>query len=105
MIRMSCWRLVAPLIALALAADASAQELWRLKYNHPGLVVDLGVGLWAFPLPMDFDGDGDLDLVVSCPDRPSNGTYFFENPGSESGSKMPVFRPGVRIGPGHQFIR
>jgi hypothetical protein len=54
---------------------------------------------------MDFDGDGDLDLVVSCPDRPSNGTYFFENPGSESGGKMPVFKPGVRIGPGHHFIR
>jgi FG-GAP-like repeat len=84
---------------------AFSQELTRLKYNHPGLVVDLGVGLWAFPLPMDFDGDGDLDLVVSCPDRPSNGTYFFENPGANSTAKMPIFRPGVRIGPGHQFIR
>lgn len=86
-------------------AFASAQELMRLKYNHPGLVVDLGVGLWAFPLPMDFDGDGDLDLVVSCPDRPRNGTYFFENPGVNSAAKMPIFKPGVRIGPGHQFIR
>lgn len=76
-----------------------------LRYNHPGLVVDLGVGLWAFPLPMDFDGDGDLDLVVSCPDKPSNGTYFFENPGGDSRDKLPVFKPGVRIGPGHQFIR
>ena len=54
-------------------------ELERLKYNHPGLIVDLGVGLWAWPLPMDFDGDGDLDLVVNCPDKPSNGVYFFEN--------------------------
>jgi len=84
---------------------AFSQELTRLKYNHPGLVVDLGVGLWAFPLPMDYDGDGDLDLVVSCPDKPSNGTYFFENPGANSTAKMPIFRPGVRIGPGHQFIR
>jgi hypothetical protein len=83
---------------------ANAQDLVPLKYNHPGLVVDLGVGLWAFPLPMDFDGDGDLDLVVSCPDKPSNGTYFFENPGP-AGTKMPVFKPGVRIGPGHHFIR
>jgi len=83
----------------------SAQDLARLKYNHPGLAVDLGVGLWAFPLPMDFDGDGDLDLVVSCPDRPSNGTYFFENPGANSATKMPVFKPGVRIGEGHHFIR
>jgi hypothetical protein len=85
--------------------SATSQELTPLKYNHPGLVVDLGVGLWAFPLPMDFDGDGDLDLVVSCPDKPSNGTYFFENPGGELAGKMPVFKPGVRIGPGHQFIR
>ena len=83
---------------------ANAQDLVPLKYNHPGLVVDLGVGLWAFPLPMDFDGDGDFDLVVSCPDKPSNGTYFFENPGP-AGSKMPVFKSAVRIGPGHQFIR
>ena len=70
-------------------------DLERLPYNHPGLTVDLGVGLWAWPLPMDYDGDGDLDLVVSCPDKPYNGTYFFENPGT--GGKMPVFKPGVRI--------
>ncbi len=45
----------------------------RLLCNHPGLVVDLGVGLYAFPMPMDRDGDGDLDLVVSCLDRHFNG--------------------------------
>ena len=45
--------------------------------------VDLGVGLWAWPLPMDFDRDGDLDLVVSCPDKPSNGLWFFENPSQD----------------------
>jgi hypothetical protein len=80
-----------------------AQELTPLKYNHPGLVVDLGVGLWAWPMPMDFDDDGDYDLVVSCPDKPSNGTYFFENPGGDE--KLPVFKPAVRIGPGHHNIR
>src|SRR5687767_6837724 len=89
--------------ASSLEPQACAQDLTPLKYNHPGLTVDLGVGLWAFPLPMDFDGDGDLDLVVSCPDKPSNGTYFFENPGGES--KLPVFKPAVRIGPGHHNIR
>jgi hypothetical protein len=90
-------------VSLALAAKLAAQELVPLRYNHPGLAVDLGVGLWAFPMPMDYDGDGDLDLVVSCPDKPSNGTYFFENPGT--GGAMPVFKPAVKIGPGHHFIR
>jgi hypothetical protein len=90
-------------VSLTLAARLAAQELVPLQYNHPGLTVDLGVGLWAFPLPMDYDGDGDLDLVVSCPDKPSNGTYFFENPGT--GGSMPVFKPAVKIAPGHHFIR
>lgn len=73
-------------------------ELRRLKYNNPGLVVDLGVGLWAWPLPMDFDQDGDYDLVVSCPDKPYNGTYFFENTSGDV--KLPVFKSGVRISKG-----
>ncbi len=77
-----------------------------LPYNHPGLVVDLGVGLWAWPLPMDFDGDGDLDLVVNCPDKPSNGTYFFENAsGDTAKNKMPVFKPGRRISKGLQNVQ
>jgi len=82
--------------------DSSA-AFERIKYNHPGLIVDLGVGLWAWPLPMDYDGDGDFDLIVSCPDKPYNGTYFFEN--TDGNVKMPVFQPGVRIGPGHRNIR
>jgi hypothetical protein len=80
-----------------------AQKLRMLEYNHPGLVVDLGVGLWAWPLPMDFDGDGDHDLVVSCPDKPYNGTYWFEN--ITGNVKLPVFKPAVRIGNGHRNIR
>lgn len=76
------------------ARGESGSKLNRLKFNNPGLVVDLGVGLWAWPMPLDYDGDGDLDLVVSCPDVPYNGTYFFENPG---GGKLPAFRRGVRI--------
>ncbi len=73
-----------------------AVGLERLKYNHPGLVVDLGVGLWGMPLPMDFDGDGDNDLLVSCPDTPYNGFYFFEN--ISGNVKFPVFKPAVRLG-------
>lgn len=72
------------------------QAMDRLKYNHPGLHVDLGVGLWAWPLPMDWDGDGDLDLIVSCPDKPYNGVYFFENTGDDP--KLPVFKKAKRIG-------
>jgi hypothetical protein len=69
-----------------------------LKYNHPGLTVDLGVGLWAWPIPMDYDGDGRYDLVVSCPDAPYKGVYFFKNTGDDP--KMPTFAPGTRIGKG-----
>ncbi len=45
----------------------AAGALQQLPYNHLGLVVDLGVGLWAWPVPWDVDSDGDFDLLVSCP--------------------------------------
>lgn len=93
-----------PSLILLLAACTNGSALERLQYNHPGLKVDLGVGLWAWPLPVDYDGDGDLDLVVSCPDKPYNGTYFFENPGTGD-SKMPVFKPGKRISKGLTNVR
>ncbi|MCA9179387.1 MAG: exo-alpha-sialidase [Planctomycetales bacterium] len=94
-------RLFAALFLTLVATKIHAQDDWRLRplaYNHPGLKVDLGVGLWAWPLPVDYDGDGDLDLLVSCPDKPSNGVYFFENPTGDPHNKLPVFRPGVRLG-------
>lgn len=89
-------------------ADVSAigvprAGLDRLKYNNPGLVVDLGVGLWAWPVPCDADGDGDMDLIVSCPDKPYNGTYLFENPSGGQkgrGDKNPVFKPARRLSTG-----
>ena len=79
-----------------LAGATSAQDFERVQFNHPGLEVDLGVGLWAWPLPIDWDGDGDMDLVISCPDVPFSGTYFFENP-SDGKVKMPVFKAPVKI--------
>jgi hypothetical protein len=91
------------IIFLVNVTSAGSGTFERLKYNNPGLVVDLGVGLWAWPLPMDYDGDGDYDLVVCCPDKPYNGTYFFENTGGNI--KMPVFRPAVKVGMGHRNIR
>jgi hypothetical protein len=75
-----------------------AQEIGEfkiVKYNNPGATSYVGVGLWAWPLPLDYDGDGDLDLLVSCPDKPFNGLYFFEN---KSGESFPVFEPPVRLG-------
>lgn len=72
----------------------AAEGLERLRYNHPRLVVDLGVGLWAWPIPCDADGDGDYDLIVSCPDKPSNGVWLFENAtGDTVRNKLPVFKP------------
>ena len=80
--------------AFLLMGPTHATDLERIKYNNPGLKVDLGVGLWAWPMPVDWDGDGDLDLVVDSPCKPYNGIWFFENPG---GSKTPVFKAGKRL--------
>ena len=88
---------------LVQAALASEETLVRIKYNNPGLEVDLAVGLWAWPLPMDFDGDGDFDLVVDCPDRPYNGIWFFEN--KQGNVKMPVFESAVRISKGTHNVQ
>ena len=107
------WRIIAVLTTILLCSCSqtnkskesdgeSASNLVPVMYNNPGLTADLGVGLWAWPMPMDFDDDGDLDLVVSCPDKPYNGTYFFENPDGDVA--MPVFLPPVRIGEGMKNI-
>jgi hypothetical protein len=75
-----------------------AQSLVPLRYNQADLHVDLGVGLWAWPLPMDADGDGDFDLLVSCPDKPSNGIWFFENTtGDTAKNPLPIFKPARRL--------
>ena len=85
----TCW------FTLVICSLCLADGLEPLRYNNPGLVVDLGVGLWAWPVPCDADGDGDFDLIVSCPDKPSNGVWVFENAtGDTAKNKMPVFRPG-----------
>jgi hypothetical protein len=75
---------------------ASGQGLKEMiiKQNNPGLSVDLAVGLWAVPLPMDYDRDGRMDLVISCPDTPYKGIYFFKNIGTTS---APYFAPAVRL--------
>lgn len=87
------------LATLLLCLSAHADErMSQLKYNNPGLLVDLGVGLWAWPLPMDFNDDGLMDLVVACTDKPSNGVYVFLNTGEiDPVTHLPVFSPGRRI--------
>lgn len=96
--------LATSLISILNGADTDEDKLAPLPYNNPGLVVDLGVGLWAYPMPIDYDGDGDMDLLVSCPDKPSNGTYFFENPTQDPSVKFPVFKSPERIGPGEHYM-
>ena len=43
---------------------------------------------------MDYDGDGLKDLLVSCPDRPYKGLYFFKNIGTP---RHPRFAAAERI--------
>ncbi|MBR1995239.1 MAG: VCBS repeat-containing protein [Alistipes sp.] len=65
-----------------------------VKHNNPGLEVDLGVGLWGIPIPTDYDQDGRMDLLVSCPDKPYKGLYYFQNIGTSSD---PLFAPAKKL--------
>lgn len=79
-------------------------DLSRIGYNHPGLIVDLEVGLCSLPMPVDYNGDGLVDLIITAgQDVPDGYTYFFENSGTEADG-IDVFKPGVRIGPKHEFF-
>lgn len=82
--------------------EVTSLDQLRVKYQNKEMAVDLGVGLWAWPMPIDYDQDGDLDLVVSCPDVPFNGTYFFENP---TGDAFPTFNPPVKIAKGSKNLQ
>ena len=92
--------LLAAGLSPATGRSAESPAITRLAYNNPGLLVDLGVGLWAWPLPMDFNGDGLMDLVVACTDKPSNGIYVFINTGEvDPATHLPVFSAARRLGP------
>jgi hypothetical protein len=78
---------------------SGSKALPKLAYNHPGLVVDLGVGLWAWPLPMDYNQDGLMDLVVVCTGKPTNGIHVFLNTGNvDTVTKLPLFAPSKIVG-------
>ena len=86
---------IIPILCFVLGfAQNNLDNLVRIKYNNPGLITDLGVGLWAWPFPIDFDNDGDLDLIVNCPDKPFNGLWYFEN---ASPGKNPILKPPVKL--------
>jgi len=70
------------------------RDVIRIKFNNPDLIVDLGVGLWGTPIPVDYDNDGLMDIVMSSPDTPFEGLYFFKNIGS---IKNPLFDVPVRL--------
>lgn len=90
------------LFAMLATLSVAGAALERVRYNHPGLTVDLGVGLWAWPVPMDADGDGDLDLLVSCPDKPFNGIWLFEN--ASGRVKLPVFKSPRRLSQAVHYV-
>ncbi|XOV93800.1 MAG: FG-GAP repeat domain-containing protein [Bacteroidota bacterium] len=71
-------------------------QLHKLEYNNPGLLVDLDAGFKAVPMPMDFDGDGDLDLLISeSGSYAESGIFYFEN--ISGNVAMPVFRRGMKV--------
>ena len=83
----------------------AAEALDRVKFNHPGLTVDLGVGLWAWPVPVDARGDGKCDLLVACPDKPFNGVWSFANPGVDTAKNpFPIFQPASRLSAAVHYV-
>jgi hypothetical protein len=69
----------------------------RVTFGTAGVRGRLAVGLWAHPVAFDMDQDGRIDLVVGCPDRPYNGTYYFRNIGS---NEAPLFARAEWLGRG-----
>lgn len=67
----------------------------RVTFGTAGVRGHLAVGLWAHPVAFDMDEDGRIDLVVGCPDRPYNGTYYFRNLGS---NEAPLYDRAEWIG-------
>src|SRR5262249_5871592 len=84
-----------------LTAPAMVGSGDRITFGRPGVRGRLSVGLWAHPVAFDFDGDGNIDLIVSCPDHPYNGIYFFRNLGT---NQKPLFDRAEWLGPGKKDL-
>lgn len=76
---------------ICISIHGQANDKYRLKYNNPDLIVDLGVGLWGMPIPIDYDGDGLMDLLMTCPSTPHKGIFYFHNIGKKS-RRMKLYR-------------
>ncbi|MDO4574296.1 MAG: VCBS repeat-containing protein [Planctomycetia bacterium] len=96
-------------------------KLERMLYHHPGLVDDLSAGLWSWPVLQDVNGDGNVDILISCPDTPYRGLYYFESYGIDAdhpglgtppasstpvpAPSMPLFKPGKRLGDAQGYVQ
>lgn len=82
------------LVLFSCTGVAQTPDDIRVKYNNPNLIVDLGTGLWGAPIPLDYDDDGLLDIIMSCPDTPYKGLYFYKNIGT---LEEPLFDVSVKL--------
>lgn len=80
-------------------------RLTLLDHNNPGLVVDLGVGLWGWPVVDDARNDGHPDLFVVAGSSAQKGTFYFQNTGrKDPESGIDIFKKAVFVGPGANDI-
>lgn len=75
-------------LAFTYVSCAQTADDIRVKYNNPNLMVNLGTGLWGTPIPLDYNDDGLMDIIMSCPDTPYKGLYYYKNIGT---SEKPLF--------------
>jgi hypothetical protein len=79
------------------AEVAKTAKLQPLKYNNPGLTVDLGVGLWATAVPVARGNSGVNDLFIICAGKPKGGVFRFDNAYNRKGNEA-IFKPSQRAG-------
>lgn len=73
----------------------------RITFGRSNVRGKLAVGLWAHPAPLDMNNDGNIDMVVGCPDRPSNGIWYFRNLGTNA---QPLFDRAEWLAPGKKDL-
>jgi len=96
-------RLTALFALVGLASAGAAENFRRLSYHHPGLQVDLGLGLWGAPVVFDYDGDGREDLLMNSSGPQFNGLFWFQR--DAAAKPFDAFAPPRKLGPGHRGLR